>query len=59
MWFRPSIHHYLIVNPTRKAVIPHARGQGDDISTRFVSSGELGLTPQGMTVPVAELLPEA
>jgi Uma2 family endonuclease len=53
-----SIHHYLIVNPTKKVVIHHARGQGDDVSTRFVSSGELSLTPPGMTVPVAELLPE-
>jgi Uma2 family endonuclease len=54
----PSIHHYLIVNPTKKVVIHHARGQGDAVSTRFVSSGELSLTPPGMAVPVAELLPE-
>jgi Uma2 family endonuclease len=54
----PSIHHYLIVNPTKKVVIHHARGQGGDISTRIASAGEIGLTPPGMTVPVAELLPE-
>jgi Uma2 family endonuclease len=53
-----SIHHYLIVNPTKKVVIHHARGQGGDISTRISSSGEISLTPPGMAVPVAELLPE-
>jgi len=53
-----SIHHYLIVNPTKKVVIHHARGHGGDISTRISSSGEINLAPPGMTVPVAELLPE-
>jgi Uma2 family endonuclease len=54
----PSIHHYLIVNPAKKVVIHHARAQGGDISTRIVSSGVIELTPPGMKVPVAELLPE-
>jgi hypothetical protein len=53
----PSIQHYLIVNPVKKVVIHHARAQGSDISTRIASSGEIDLTPPGMTVPVAELLP--
>jgi Uma2 family endonuclease len=54
----PSIHHYLIVNPVKKVVIHHARDQDGDISTRIASSGAIDLTPPGMTVPVAELLPE-
>ena len=54
----PSIHHYLIVNPAKKVVVHHARAQGGDISTRIASSGVIDLTPPGMTVPVAELLPE-
>ena len=54
----PSIHHYLIVNPTKKVVIHHARGQASKISTLIASSGAIDLTPPGMTVPVAELLPE-
>jgi Uma2 family endonuclease len=54
----PSIRHYLIVNPVKKVVVHHARGQGGDILTRIVSSGVIDLTPPGMTVPVAELLPE-
>ena len=54
----PSIQHYLIVSPTRKVVVHHARGQGSKHSTLIASSGEIDLTPPGMTVPVAELLPE-
>ncbi|HEX6000480.1 MAG TPA: Uma2 family endonuclease [Hyphomicrobiaceae bacterium] len=54
----PSIQHYLIVNPVKNVVIHHARGQGGDITTRIASSGDIDLTPPGMKVPVAELLPE-
>jgi Uma2 family endonuclease len=54
----PSIHHYLIVNPAKKVVIHHARSESGDIVTHIASSGELNLSPPGMTIPVAELLPE-
>jgi Uma2 family endonuclease len=54
----PSIQHYLIVNPAKKVVIHHARSQSGDIATRIASAGEINLSPPGMTVPVAELLPE-
>jgi len=54
----PSIHHYLIVNPAKKMVIHHARSPAGDIATRLLSSGEVDLTPLGLTVPVQALLPE-
>ena len=54
----PSIRHYLIVNPGKKVVVHHARGEAGDISTRIASSGAIDLTPPGMTIPVIELLPE-
>jgi Uma2 family endonuclease len=54
----PSIRHYLVVIPGKKVVVHHARGQGGDILTRIASSGVIDLTPPGMSVPVAELLPE-
>lgn len=54
----PSIRHYLIVNPTKKVVVHHARGQDGKHSTLIASSGEIDLTPPGMTIPVAELLPQ-
>ena len=52
-----SIRHYLIVNPAKKVVIHHARNDAGAISTRILSTGEVELTPPGMTVPVDELLP--
>jgi Uma2 family endonuclease len=51
----PSIQHYVIVDPIEKIVIHHARGRYRQVLT---SGGEIDLTPPGMTVPVAELLPE-
>jgi Uma2 family endonuclease len=54
----PSIHHYWIVNPVKRVVIHHARGQDGNISTRIASSGAINLSPPGMTVPVIDLLPE-
>jgi Uma2 family endonuclease len=54
----PSIQHYLIVNLHEQVVIHHARRQGGGTEKHDVTSGEINLTPPGMTVPVAELLPE-
>jgi Uma2 family endonuclease len=53
----PSIHHYLIVNPVKKVVVHHARSQGG-FSTHIVNSGEINLTPPGIAVQVAEMLPQ-
>src|SRR5262245_54631732 len=36
----PSIQHYLIVNPVKKVVVHHARGQGGKILTEIASSGD-------------------
>jgi Uma2 family endonuclease len=49
----PSVHHYLIVDPEKQMVIHHARGEGDDLKTRLVSTGELRLDPPGLTVTAA------
>jgi Uma2 family endonuclease len=54
----PSIQDYLIVNPAKKVVIHHKRSEGGTIATRIASAGEIDLSPPGMTVPVAELLPD-
>ena len=53
----PSIKHYLIVNPAKNVVVHHARSEAGAIATRILSAGEVELTPPGMTVRVAELLP--
>jgi Uma2 family endonuclease len=54
----PSIRHYLIINPVKKVVIHHARDEGGQIAMRIAKSGDIDLTPPGMTIPVAALLPE-
>jgi Uma2 family endonuclease len=55
-YFRvPSIQHYLIVDPDKKLVIHHARGQDDTVATRIVSEGSLKLDPPGLALPVAAL----
>lgn len=57
-YFRvPSIHHYLIVDPDKRLVIHHARGEADLVATRIVSDGPLKLDPPGIELAVAELLP--
>ncbi len=54
----PSIQHYLIVNPVEKLVIHHECSQGGGSVPSVVRSGEIDLTPPGITVPVAGLLPD-
>lgn len=48
-----SIHHYLIVDPEKQMVIHHARGDGDVLQTRLLSTGELRLDPPGLTMTLA------
>jgi Uma2 family endonuclease len=54
----PSIRHYLIVNPTKKVVVHHARDESGGIATRVLSGGQLDIAPPGIKVPVSELLPD-
>jgi Uma2 family endonuclease len=53
-----GIQHYLIVNPVKKVVIHHERSQDREVATHIVRTGVINLSPPGMTVPVAELLPD-
>lgn len=53
----PSIQHYLILNPERRAVIHHQR-DGDTIRTMLVTSGDLRLDPPGLVMPIAGLWPD-
>jgi Uma2 family endonuclease len=52
-YFRvPSIYHYLIVDPDKRLVIHHSRGQDDAVSTRIVNTGDIALNPPRLTVPI-------
>ena len=52
-----SIQHYLIVNPDKRLIIHHARGEGDVVSTRIVNEGVLRLDPPGIELAAVELFP--
>ncbi|MGO9422942.1 Uma2 family endonuclease [Roseiarcus sp.] len=54
-----SVAHYLIVDPERRTVIHHRRGQGDLIETRILTSGPLRLDPPGLQLAVDEFFPAA
>ena len=57
-YFRvPSVQHYLIVDPDKRLVIHHARGEGDAVATRIVNEGAIRLEPPGITLAVADLFP--
>src|SRR5882724_10614623 len=43
-----SVRHYLIVDPDKRLVVHHARGEGDAIVTRIVKDGKLRLDPPGI-----------
>lgn len=53
-----SVMHYLIVDPKKRLVIHHRRGEGDLIETRIVSSGSLNLTPPGLSLALSEVFAE-
>jgi len=48
----PSVHHYLIVDTEKQLVIHHARGEGDALQTRLLSTGDVRLEPPGLSVTV-------
>jgi Uma2 family endonuclease len=53
----PSVHHYLILDPERRVVIHHKRGQGETIETRVLTNGVARLDPPGFEVAVEALFP--
>ncbi|MGO9418744.1 Uma2 family endonuclease [Roseiarcus sp.] len=55
----PSVEHYLILDPERRVVIHHKRGQGDAIETRVLSDGAAKLDPPGFEVAVEAMFPPA
>lgn len=46
----------MTVNPTRDVVIHHLRDEAGEIHTRIVGSGDIELSPPGLTVPVVDIL---
>ena len=52
-----SIQHYLIVDPDKRLIIHHARGDHGMLATRIVSEGSLQLDPPGLTLALEDVLP--
>ncbi len=51
----PSVAHYLVLDPERRAVIHHERGQRGAIETRTLTEGPLRLDPPGLAIFVEQL----
>ncbi len=55
-YFRlPSVAHYLIVDPTQRSVVHHARGSGDTILTHIITEGSIALDPPGIALAMDDI----
>jgi Uma2 family endonuclease len=52
---RPSLRHYLLIDPTGRLVIHHARGRDAKIATLVLHSGPVYLDPPGMEISVEQI----
>jgi Uma2 family endonuclease len=50
----PSLAHYLLLDPDRRVVIQHSRGQDGVIETRIWREGAMRLDPPGIVVDVVD-----
>jgi Uma2 family endonuclease len=51
----PSVRHYLMLDPDKRIVIHHVRGEDDLIATRIVREGALRLEPPGIEITLTEI----
>lgn len=54
---RPSVAHYLVLEPEERAVVHHKRAEAGVIETRILSEDPLRLDPPGLDLTIAELFP--
>jgi Uma2 family endonuclease len=52
----PSIRHYLVVVPEKRAVVHHMRNAEGALSTYIGRNGDIVLSPPGIKVPVTGLV---
>ena len=48
----PGVEHYLILDPDRRVMIWHKRGQAGAIETRILRDGRVRLDPPGLEAEV-------
>jgi Uma2 family endonuclease len=51
----PSLHHYLIVDPSRRAIVHYRRRRGEELLTRVRKSGRLTFDPPGLEIEIADV----
>ena len=51
----PTVQHYLIVDPERRAIVHHRRGPGDDFLTRIRKTGRLRFDPPGIEIDLSDI----
>ncbi len=56
---RPSVQHYLIVDPDKPLVVHHRRKEGNTLTTRILSEGPISLEPPGIEVRIEDFYPAA
>jgi Uma2 family endonuclease len=55
-YFRlPSLRHYLVLDPERRAVVHHRRGEDGAIATAILGEGTLTLDPPGIALDLGTL----
>lgn len=52
----PSLHHYLVVDPVRPAMVHYRRAEGGGVEIHIVRSAKLRLDPPGLAVELGEAL---
>lgn len=50
--------HYLVVEPRKRLIAHHRRGSEGLIETRIVTSGNLRLTPPGLSLVLTDVFGE-
>ena len=50
-----SVQHYLVIDPLSKKIMHHSRGDNGRIVTAIIASGEIRLTPPGLTIRYADI----
>jgi Uma2 family endonuclease len=54
---RPSVQHYLIVDPDKPLVVHHRREEGSTLTTRILSEGPIWLEPPRIELHIGDFYP--
>lgn len=54
---RPSVQHYLIVDPDKPLVVHHRRVEGNTLTTQILHEGAITLEPPGIEVTIEDFYP--